>query len=66
MLLVISPAKTLDYDTQPKTKTFTLPDYLDDSQLLVDRARQWSALDIAELMQVSMKLAELNFERLEQ
>ena len=65
MLIVISPAKTLDYDTKPKTKTFTLPDYLEDSQLLIDRARQWSALDIAELMQVSMKIAELNFDRFE-
>jgi cytoplasmic iron level regulating protein YaaA (DUF328/UPF0246 family) len=65
MLLVISPAKTLDYDTAPKTRTFTLPDYLEDSQQLIDRARQWSALDIAELMEVSMKLAELNFERFE-
>ena len=63
MLLVISPAKTLDYDTPPKTKTFTTPDYLDDSQLLISRARDYSALDIAELMQVSMKIAELNFER---
>lgn len=66
MLIVISPAKTLDYDTPPKTKTFTLPDYLDDSQVLIDRARQYSALDIAELMAVSMKIAELNFERFEQ
>jgi cytoplasmic iron level regulating protein YaaA (DUF328/UPF0246 family) len=66
MLIVISPAKTLDYDTPPKTKTFTLPDYLDDAQILIDRARQYSALDIAELMQVSMKIAELNFERFEQ
>ncbi len=65
MLLVISPAKTLDYDTRPKTKTFTLPDYLAESQLLIDRARQWSALDIAELMQVSMKIADLNFDRFE-
>jgi len=66
MLIVISPAKTLDYDTPPKTKTFTIPDYLDDSEILIDRARKYSALDIAELMQVSMKIAELNFERFEQ
>ena len=66
MLIVISPAKTLDYDTPPKTKTFTLPDYLDHSEQLIARARQYSALDIAELMEVSMKLAELNFERFEQ
>ena len=56
MLLVISPAKTLDYDTATKTKTFTVPDYLEDSQLLIDRARLYSALDIAEVMQVSMKV----------
>jgi len=66
MLLVISPAKTLDYDTPPKTKTFTIPDYLDHSEVLIERARRYSALDIAELMEVSMKLAELNFERFEQ
>jgi len=63
MLIVISPAKTLDYETRVRTKTFTIPDYLDDSQLLVNRARRYSALDIAELMQVSMSIAELNFER---
>ena len=66
MLIVISPAKTLDYDTPPKTKTFSFPDYLDESQILIERARQYSALDIAELMEVSMKLAELNFERFAQ
>lgn len=66
MLLVISPAKTLDYDTPPRTSHSTLPDYLDHSEQLIARARQYSALDIAELMEVSMKLAELNFERFEQ
>ncbi len=65
MLIVISPAKTLDYATPPKTKSFTLPAYLDDSQELIDRLRQLSALDIAELMKVSSKIAELNFERYE-
>jgi cytoplasmic iron level regulating protein YaaA (DUF328/UPF0246 family) len=66
MLIVISPAKTLDYETPPKTGTFTIPDYLDRSEQLIARARQYSTLDIAELMAVSMKLAELNFERFEQ
>ena len=65
MLIVISPAKTLDYDTPPKTKTFTIPDYLDQSQQLIDRMREFSALDICELMKVSNKIAELNFDRYE-
>lgn len=65
MLIVVSPAKTLDYDTPPKTSKFTLPDYLDDSQILIDRLRQFSSLDIAELMHVSSKIADLNFDRYE-
>lgn len=63
MLLVISPAKTLDYETPPKTKEYTVPDYLEDSKQLVNRARRYSALDIAEVMDVSMAIAELNQER---
>lgn len=63
MLLVISPAKTLDYQSKVKIRTHTIPDYLDDAQLLINRARGFSVLDIAELMQVSINIAELNFER---
>lgn len=63
MLLVISPAKTLDYETPAKTEQFSQPDFLQHSQLLIDRARLYSALDIMEVMQVSMKIAELNVDR---
>ena len=65
MLLVISPAKTLDYETKPKTKVHTVPDYLEHSQQLINRVRKYSPLDIAEIMDVSAKIAELNFERFE-
>lgn len=65
MLIVISPAKTLDYRTPPKTRTFTIPDYLDQSQILIDRLRLLSSLDISELMHVSSKIADLNFDRFE-
>jgi cytoplasmic iron level regulating protein YaaA (DUF328/UPF0246 family) len=63
MLIVISPAKTLDYDTPPATRTVTTPDYLDYSQQLINILRNYSALDISELMKTSMKISELNFER---
>lgn len=63
MLIVISPAKTLDYDTPPKTKTFTLPDYLDQSQQLITCLRELSSKDIQKLMTVSPKIADLNFDR---
>ena len=65
MLIVISPAKKLDYDTPAKTKTFTTPDYMGESKLLIKRLRQFNSMDLAELMKLSMKLAELNFDRYE-
>lgn len=65
MLIVVSPAKTLDYETPSKTKVFTQPDYLDSSQELISRLRQLSSLDISELMKVSTKIADLNFDRYE-
>lgn len=63
MLIVVSPAKTLDYETPPKTKVFTLPDYLGNSQELISRLCQLSSLDISELMKVSTKIADLNVDR---
>jgi len=65
MLIVVSPAKTLDYETPSKTKVFTTPDYLEESQKLIHRLRRLSSLDIAELMKVSKKIADLNFDRYE-
>lgn len=63
MLIVISPAKKLDYETAAITGKHSKPDFLDQSQLLINTLRNYSALDLAELMKLSMKLAELNFDR---
>ena len=63
MLTVISPAKTLDYDTKPVTERFTLPQYLDDSQELIVQLRDLSPAQISELMHLSDKLAGLNAAR---
>lgn len=65
MLIVISPAKKLDYDTPSKTKTATTPYYMEHSMELIQRLRKFCSLDIAELMKLSLKLAELNFDRYE-
>jgi len=62
MLIVISPAKTLD-EKPSEYQTHSLPTLLEHSQQLNNRLRQLSALDISELMKVSSKIAELNFER---
>lgn len=63
MLIVVSPAKTLDYDSEVPTEEFSRPDHLNNSRLLINRLKDFSALDLAELQHVSNKIAELNFER---
>ena len=63
MLMVISPAKTLDYETPATTSRFTLPQHLDDSQQLIEQLREFSPLQISQLMHLSDKLAALNVAR---
>lgn len=63
MLSVISPAKTLDFETPPTTRTYTQPDYLEQSQALIDILRDYSPQRLAELMGISDKLAGLNAAR---
>ena len=63
MLMVISPAKTLDYETPPATQRFTQPQYLDHSQTLIEQLRELSPQQIGELMHLSDKLSGLNAAR---
>ncbi len=63
MLIVISPAKTLDFETPPKVPTFTIPDFLDDSAELIDELRSYEPYRLGDLMGISPKLADLNSNR---
>lgn len=63
MLIVISPAKTMDFESSPITKVYTLPQMLRQSKVLIDELSSKSSADIQKLMNISPKLAELNMER---
>lgn len=63
MLTLISPAKTLDFDTIPPSRKSTQPQFLESAATLVDEARRLEPGDIRELMGVSENLAELNHRR---
>ncbi|SDH63335.1 peroxide stress protein YaaA [Pseudomonas panipatensis] len=63
MLMVISPAKTLDYETAPVTDRHTLPVHLDDAQALIGILRELTPAQIGSLMSLSDKLAGLNAAR---
>ena len=63
MLILISPAKTLDYQSPLATHRFTQPALLEYSQQLIEQARKLSAPQIATMMGISDKLASLNATR---
>jgi cytoplasmic iron level regulating protein YaaA (DUF328/UPF0246 family) len=63
MLTIISPAKTLDYESPLATKRFSQPELLDKSSQLISIARKLTPAQISSLMGISDKLALLNAER---
>jgi len=63
MIIVISPAKTLDFETPPPTQTHTQPDFLDDAAILIDELRKLEPDQIGAMMSISPKLATLNSNR---
>lgn len=66
MLTLLSPAKTLDFDTPPITEKATQPEFLEKSADLVDVLKQYSPDELGKLMKLSPKLAELNTDRFQQ
>ena len=63
MLIVVSPAKNLDFESPLVTEEYTQPDLLSHSQILAQRCKQLSPADLSSLMKISDKLAGLNAAR---
>jgi len=63
MLLVLSPAKSLDFETPPVTEEYTLPERLKESAKLIQVLRKKSVAQVASLMDLSEALATLNVQR---
>jgi uncharacterized protein len=63
VLIVLSPAKSLDYESPLATAEYTEPTMLDRSEILIDIMRKKTAKDVAKLMSISPTLAELNVDR---
>ena len=63
MLIIISPAKTLDFETAPITKVHTQPEFLKESRQLVSQLKELTPAEVSSLMKISDKLGVLNFLR---
>ncbi|KFZ30444.1 hypothetical protein IDSA_10305 [Pseudidiomarina salinarum] len=63
MLVVLSPAKNLDFESDLRTKEYSQPRLLDHAEQLVERCRDLSPQQLGSLMKISDKLAGLNAAR---
>jgi cytoplasmic iron level regulating protein YaaA (DUF328/UPF0246 family) len=63
MLIVISPAKSLDLDTPPTTDHATTPQFIDRAAELIRVLKDYSPAQVGELMHISDPLAVLNVTR---
>lgn len=66
MLVVISPAKSLDFDSKPVTKEYSQASFLKESRQINNALKKLLPKDLSTLMSISDKLGELNFERNQQ
>ena len=63
MLMVLSPAKTLDYESPLTTEEHSLPDFIPRSAELISTLREFSPDKLGSLMQISDQLAHVNADR---
>lgn len=63
MKIILSPAKSLDFESKLPTQKTTQPTFLDQSQKISKVLKEKSVKELSELMGISKDLSQLNFER---
>lgn len=63
MKIIVSPTKSLDFESKPAVANYTQPRFLDDSQILNRALKELSVAELASLMKISQDLANLNYQR---
>jgi hypothetical protein len=63
MKIIISPAKSLDFESKVPTSLYTQPQFLSQSEKLSKKLKTLSKNKIGDLMKISQSLSELNYER---
>ncbi|MGC6470847.1 MAG: peroxide stress protein YaaA [Flavobacteriales bacterium] len=66
MLAVVSPAKSLNFESDSPIKLHSIPDFLDTSQTIINELQALSPKEISSLMNISDDLGILNYERFQQ
>jgi len=66
MLIILSPTKTIDMSVTSTTDYFSIPEHLSKAQILINDLKAKSTKKLSTFMNISPKLAQLNFERFQQ
>ena len=66
MILLLSPAKTLDFESKPHIAINSQPEFLNDSNYLVKKLKKLSAKQLSSLMSISADLSDLNHQRFQE
>ena len=66
MLILLSPAKTLDMETPSRFSETSLPEFSEESEKLVKTLKRYSKKKLGDLMNLSDTLADLNVQRFRQ
>lgn len=63
MIILLSPAKTLDFESEIHCKKQSEPAFINQAEVLIKQLRKKNTAELIKLMSISKDLAELNFER---
>lgn len=63
MLIILSPAKILNFKDAAVTDKFSKPEFLSEAELLVHLIRELSATELSKLLSINTNLTQLNFDR---
>lgn len=63
MIVLLSPAKTLDFETEAVTSSASQPEFLNEAEQLISKLKKLSSNQVQKLMSVNPEIAELNVQR---
>lgn len=63
MLVLISPAKIQNFNPQSVTEQYTLPEFLKQSEQLIQLIKELSTSELAKLLDINSNLTQLNIDR---
>ena len=63
MLVILSPAKTMDMSVVEQELPGTTPEYAEEAEYLAEQMRRFSASELEKMLKISPKLAAENYER---